>query len=59
MSDTDSDAGARLGALRQKLLRKQYYAIFMTPPEPMADPITAFGPTSPPERRSQAASIRT
>ncbi len=32
-------------ALRRKLLRKQYYAIFMTPPEPMDDPIAALGPT--------------
>lgn len=45
MNGTDADAGAQLGALRQKLLRKQYYVIFMTPPEPMADPFAAFGPT--------------
>ncbi len=34
-----------IGALRQKLLRKQYYAIFMTPPAPMDDPIAAMGAT--------------
>ena len=31
--------------LRRKLLRKQYYAIFMTPPEPMDDPISTMGAT--------------
>lgn len=30
-------------ALRAKLLRKQFYAIFMDPPEPMDDPIREFG----------------
>jgi uncharacterized protein YciI len=30
-------------SLRGKLLRKQFYAIFMEPPEPFDDPIAAFG----------------
>jgi uncharacterized protein YciI len=30
-------------SLREKLLRKQFYAIFMEPPEPVDDPIAAFG----------------
>ncbi len=45
MSETGEDTKAEIGALRRKLLRKQYYAIFMTPPEPMDDPIAAMGPT--------------
>lgn len=32
-----------LASLRGKLLRKQYYAIFMEPPAPFDDPIASFG----------------
>lgn len=45
MNGMGTETQAQIGALRQKLLRKQYYAIFMTPPEPMGDPISALGPT--------------
>lgn len=32
-----------LATMRRKLLRKQFYAIFMEPPAPMDDPIAGFG----------------
>ena len=34
-----------LASMRKKLLRKQFYAIFMEPPAPFDDPIKAFGDT--------------
>ena len=55
MSEAGSDTQAQIGALRQKLLRKQYYAIFMTPPAPMEDPIAAMGPTLKDHLRFQIA----